>query len=334
MNASNGANRYKPTGFIVFAAIIAAIILMVTSSTYRRPCTIHVGGQPVASVASNQAAMRVLSMARKNALGTCKNLNVRFDKPVTISPAPKNTGITPIPEALKAIEESADVEVQAYAVVADDAAVVALTSKADAEKSLDMLKKYYESKVKGKSSTSFKGNVYVDCRYVPSDILRETAEDALAIMTSISKPAVYHVIQSGDRAVNLSAQYAISMQDMKKLNPEVNLEKLVEGTHLLIHHAQLPIVVVSKVETTKTTTVNAPAESVRAGISTGKRTARLVVTYENGMPVSEEIVSQLTTWERPKTPQIQTDDGRYRDNSSRRYRRHSKYSRYSRTGRN
>jgi hypothetical protein len=271
MNGSNGAPRHRLTGLTVFAVIIAAIVWIAVANTYGRPCTIQVDGQPVASVASRLAATRVLSTARKNALGDYEKMNTRFDKQVTISSAPKNTGITPIPEAIKAVEESAGVEIQAYAVVAGDAAVVALPSKADAEKSLDMIKQHYQSKVKaGGGDISFKGDVHVDRRYVPSDLIRENAEGALATMTSISKPAVYHIVEPGDRAVRLSAQYAISMQDMKNLNPGIDMERLVEGTHLLIQRAQLPVVVVSKVETTKTTTVNAPGREHSGGDSHGK----------------------------------------------------------------
>ena len=332
MNGSNGAPKHKLTGLAGFAAIIVAVIWIAAANSYGHPCTIRVEGQPVASVASRTAAMRALSIARKNALGDCRKMNTRFDKQVTISSAPKNTGITPIPEAAKAVEESAGVEVQAYAVVAGDTAIVALPQKADAENSLGMLKKHYQSKTKTGGDVSFKEDVHIDRRYVPSDIVRETVDGALTTMTSISKPAVYHVVERGDRAVNLAAQYAVSMQDMKKLNPGIDMNRLVEGTHLLIRRAQFPIVVVSKVETTKITTVNAPAESARMGIRTGKRTARVVITYENGAPVSEEIVSQLTTWERPKTPVVQPDDNGYSDGSSRHYRGRYRHYRHYRTG--
>ena len=287
----------------VFAVILAGVGIWIAGSYLSgAPYTITVSGKPVATVESLRAAKAVLRKARLERASGVPAGSVRFAEPVKLRRASKDAELVDVPEAVGAVEKAAPVEVESFAIVVDDSPMAALPEKKQAEEALSLVKQHYAGKPgRLRIEPAFKEEVFVEKRYVGVEKLYPSTEDAVRVLTSIAEEPVFHTVKLGDRAVNLAVQYGVPISEMKKLNPQMDLDRLVEGDRLLIKKARPPVTVVYKTQITKTVTVSPPPEArryVRARI--GKREMKILVTYENGELVSEEILSQVTTWELPK----------------------------------
>jgi LysM repeat protein len=236
------------------------------------------------------------------------------------------------------LESRVTVEANAYAINVDSKPAVALKDEQSAKKALTLLRSFYESKIDGRTSESrFKENVFVAKDYVPVPLIRNSADDAANYLQSEADPPVVHTIQPGDRAVKLAVAYGVPISELKALNPKANLDRLVEGDQLIIRRAKPLITVVTRSLVTKSVTVEPPAKLRRyRSVGAGRRAVRMYVVYENGQPVSNELISQVTTWDRPKNQrEYGGDDAIYSrqdgtDRRSRGYRRYRHYRHYSR----
>lgn len=262
------------------------------------PYTIEVDGKPVVSVESRSIAKKALADVRLQRAGNAPG-SVRFVQSVTFRRAGGSVELSDLPEAVRAVEKAVSIEAEGFAIIVDDKPVVALPTKEDAEKTLDLVKRFYERRVKTLyTSSAFKENVFVDKRFVEVGKLRSSPEDAVGVLTTTSEKPLVHVVVRGDRAVHLLTQYGISMAQLKSLNPGIDPERLTEGDLLTIQLPKLPITVICKSMLTETASVT-PPQDLRYGPRTGTRVSKIMVTYENGERVGEEIISQVTTWDRP-----------------------------------
>ncbi|HUV04139.1 MAG TPA: LysM domain-containing protein [Armatimonadota bacterium] len=287
----------------VFAAILAGLGIWIAGSRLSgAPYTITVGGKPIATVESLRAAKAVLHGARLERASGVPADSVRFAQRVELRRAAKNAEFVDVPEAVGAVEKAAPVEVEAFAIVVDDRPAVALPKKEQAEQTLRLVKEHYRRNLgRLRIEPTFKEEVFVERRYVGVEKLCAAPEDAVRVLTSTAEKPVFHTVVAGDRAVNLAVQYGVPISEMKKLNQQMNLDELMEGDQLLVRKGKPPVTVVCKKWTTRTVAVTPPPEARRhVRAKTGKREMRILVTYENGELVSEDVISQVTTWETPE----------------------------------
>ena len=303
-------------GAIPFIAFASGVVLY---QVQKSPCAILINGKPVATVESRFVAKRVLAEARAlNAHGAPSSA-LRFVERVTMRRASGSDEMSEIPEAVHAVEQAASVEAELFAISVDGAPMIGLPSKALADRTMELVKQHYEKGLPnavGKST--FKGDVFVAKRFIAADKFRETPETARDTLTVITEPAVTHTVVSGDRAVNIARQYGKSLVTLEALNPGVDMERITEGDLLVIQRAKQPVTVITRSVVTKTVEIAPPPEAARYSRSrTGKRVMRVMMTYENGQPASEEIISQITTWDRPRS---RHSDGSYSGRRSKRSR--------------
>lgn len=290
--------RFSIIGAVSVVGILGVVAWTLVDDLHGAPYIIEVDGKPIVTVESRSAAKKVLADVRLQRAGSASG-SVRFVESVAFHRVEANADVCELPEAVRTLEKAVTIEAESFAIIVDDKPVVALPSKADAEKSLDLVKRFYERKVKTLyASSDFKENVFVDKRYVEAGRLRSTPRDAVTALTTTSERPKVHVVERGDRAVHLLRRYDISMAQMKSLNPGVDPERITEGDVLTIQLPKLPVTVVCKSMVTETASVT-PPQGVRYGPRTGTRVSKMLVTYENGQRVSEEVISQVTTWDRP-----------------------------------
>lgn len=316
----------QPWGGRLYLLAVAVVVLGAAAGAIyqlqKSPCTILVNGTPVANVESRLVAKKVLAQARELGSHGAPSHAVRFVDRVTLRGVSGQADMSELPEAVGALQKAAAVEAELYAINVDGTPLVALSSKADADQTLELVKQYYEKDLHdlvGKST--FKGDVFVEKHYIGTEKYYKNPEDACRALTSISEDAVTHTITPGDRAVHLAAQYHVSFNELKALNPGLDMDRLTEGDQLVIRPAKQPVVVICKAIAMKTVTVTPPSDTGRYSRSrTGTRVMRVMMTYENGRPAGEEIISQLTTWDRPKSSYA--DEGSSTGRHYRHYRRH------------
>lgn len=289
----------KRTRWILTASVLGIIAVIVGwTQLTKPPYTILVDGKPIVTVESRGAAKRILSDLRQ--LGEVPDESTRFTQSVTMRKASDSAEITDLPEATKRLQPAVNVEARLFAIVVNGKPIVSLANESSAQQTLDLLKrKYQEQTSSNPSETSFKEAVSVAERHVPMSLFRRSPEEALSVLTSPSEQAVYHKVAPGDRAVHIALRYGISVQQLKSLNPDADLNRLSDGDTLLVQTPRLPITVVTKSLVDRTTTVEHESGRRRGRTSGGKRHTKAYIVYENGKQADEQLISQLTTWQRP-----------------------------------
>lgn len=301
--ASSRSKKWIWKTLVLLAALITGIgSWMAVSRLSSGPHAIMINDNPVVSVKSRNIAKEVLREVKFRGTDNLPGGSVRFTQHVTIRKSPVNMELSDMSDAVDALGAAVTVEIKSFAITADGAPVVTLPGREAAEETLRLVKQFYERKLGTLDTQStFKEKIFIDEQFVDIRKFRTSPEDALILLTTISEKPLIHMVQRGDRAVKIANQYGITFDELQRMNLHTNLELLTAGSRLVIRRPKMPITVVSKAKVTKTVTVTPPPEVRKyGGARTGKRRMQVVAVYENGIPVSEEIVSQVTTWDRPR----------------------------------
>ena len=281
----------------VFISILAVVAgWLYTSRLSSGPTSIVIDGKPVVTVESKVMAEAVLDRVRSAKTEGLPDSEIRLTEPVRLKKASSKAGMAEMPEAVSALESRVGVEAALTCIVVDGKPVVALGQEKAASETLELLKKHYQQELETRAESEFKESVYIDKLFVDPGIYRRTSEEAVRVLTTPTEDPTYHTVERGDRAAKIVPKYDISLAELKKLNPEVNVEQITEGDRLLIRLPGMPVTVITRAVRTKTVTVTPPPGAGRTG-RVGTREMKIEVTYHNGQPVRERIVSQITRWE-------------------------------------
>ena len=265
------------------------------------PHTVYVDGKPVVTLESRQDAKSVLDEVKSRQLSGKVIASPSFAQKVALRRAAKDAQIDPREDAVSALDGILVLKAQAYAIVVDDEPTIALSSEDDANQALELLKQRYSSRLKNLyAKPTFRESVVVDRRYLPVDSIMASPEKAAEHLTIVREKPIYHTLEQGDRAVYITAQYGTSLDELKALNPQMDVNRLTEGDRLLVRRPKAPVTVVTKALVTEITPVKSPAGR-RMSAKTGKRQTWAVVTYENGIEVRRDVPRVMTTWDKPAT---------------------------------
>ncbi len=302
----------------VFLVVIAALgSWLAYDNLMGRPHSIVVDGKPVVTLESRGEAASVLAQVKDRHLDGKQVQSAAFAQRVTFRRAEGSAEIAARDDAVSVLDEMLTLKAQAYAIVVDEKVVTALPKEEDGYRALDLVKQKYAQRLKNVyAKPSFKENVSVDRRYLAVDTILPNAEKAAEYLMTVHEKPTYHTLKPGDRAVYITAEYGISLADLKKLNPGIDVNRLTEGDKLLVRRPKPPVTVVTKSLVTKITPIKAPAER-GVPARTGKRQTWAVITYENGHEVSQDPIRVMTTWDKP-TPKPARNTGKRSYQSNRR----------------
>lgn len=282
---------------ILFVGLTIIGAWQVNRYSHATPYAVYVDGEPVVTLRSKGVAEAVLKTLRSRFANGLPSSCVRFKQTVRLQPAPQGVRISKPTEAVKKLGEMLCPEVWAFAIVVDDMPVIGLRSNEEAEQALEILKKSFAEKIdKLSGQPTFKEKVVIHRQYVTPDRIAPDPKTAAKVLMAPAGERQYYTVRLGDRAVNIALQFGLTLDQLKKLNPKINLDKIREGDRLLVKLPKPPITVVTKRLVTKVTEVSGPAE-LKHKKKLGKRHTTAVIIYENDTPVGEEVISQVTVWE-------------------------------------
>ncbi len=295
----------------VFLIVIAALgSWLAYTNLIGTPHTIVIDGKPSVTLETRPEARSVLEEVRSRQLGDRELESPAFAQRVSIRRASPGAAINVRQEAVSTLDQALVLKARGFAILVDDQVTIALGKEKEAAAALNLVKQRYAQRLKSLySRPGFKEKVAIDARYLPVEKILAGPESAADYLTAVHEKPTYHTLKPGDRAVRLTAQYGISLDELKALNPGINMDRLVEGDRLMVRKPKQPITVVTKALVTKVTPVKAPAER-GVPARTGKRQTWAVVTYENGREVSQDAIRVMTTWDKPAPRQSYSSSGR------------------------
>lgn len=197
------------------------------------------------------------------------------------------------------------VMVKASQICLDSKPVVALRREALARSVLEELKtKFAAFQQPGLlKRIDFKGKVEIKEGYVKADEIKDKRE-AGQILIKKTKGEKTHQVQKGEVAGRVARKYHLSLADLQRANPGVNLDKLSIDQILRISKSKPALIVVaqkrvSSLEKTPFSTVQVlddnlfkdQTRTIRVG-EKGEKRVTYLVTYENNREVSRGKISE------------------------------------------
>lgn len=298
----------SPVSGKVSLRIIIAVLLAIPCSllllaiSHRLPHVILIDGVTVARTRSLQAAKDAVREATAMATGKPVSARIRLRQRISYHRAPNSSRLMDTREAALAVSKAITAESLLYAICSNGKPFAALPGKGDAIEALEELKLRYRNLPGGiKGDCEFRDKVEIKRQYVPIRIACASVDEAVKLLASDVTPPILHRVAHGERAFNIANQYHVSVADLTRLNPGADVNLLEDGQKLVIRPGVKPITVVTRAFVTMSAQLALPPEVYRRSKRFGgSRTTKMVMIYENGQPVNSEIISQVTTWKRPR----------------------------------
>ena len=290
--------------FKVLAACLAAVLVIGGAALlYVRhlgqPVTILINGNPVGTVRNAAAANALISDAEKAKIGPAFAAEepIRMQK-VSLIRAAANVPQDPDDAVQTKLERLLTLRVPAFVILVNKQPSLAFPTPDAATQALRLVQNHWaqmppSAPVVGQAQIT--QAVTIEKRIVDTKLLRADPAKAASYYWT-PPPSRTYAVKRGDLGSRIAARFHISLTDLIRANPNINLNRLKPGDTL--HVQKMPLLLTVRVQKTLVTT-----EKVRPGTpayAAGSQRVTYLVTYLNGQEVSREAQS-VVILQKPKT---------------------------------
>ncbi|MDR3707705.1 MAG: LysM peptidoglycan-binding domain-containing protein [Capsulimonadaceae bacterium] len=287
-------------------SILLAVLLVLGAGIYIykqtqiSPVHVDVNGQHVTDFTDYNAAARALDKLRSDAAdGFPSSAHPQFAEKVQIVRYPSNWRDLQLAFSDRAADDLAQklhVIVNAAAILADNAVVVALPSKDEAQKALDAVTKHYASlppadPVDG--TPKIREKVTIVSRRVPAALAKKKIADAVQVMLT-APPAQTYTVQNRDTGWRIARKFHMRFDKFIESNAGRDINRLSIGDTVNVSVATPPITVIVTKRSQRQEPIRQGASADRAGM----RSLTTLTTYVNGVAQGNPETLNVTTLKR------------------------------------
>jgi murein DD-endopeptidase MepM/ murein hydrolase activator NlpD len=318
---------HKKRKLTLFLSIIAVSVLFVGFSLANDAFVAKFDGETIGIVKDKEVVESILQ-------DIIMDMEKRLQKKVVISQeitfeelsSSKKSDISSETEIEERINEIIEVNVEAYAINADGNNLAYIDTEQAAKDVLRQLKEKYivdveKTEVK---KVGFVEAVKIEKSTAPPSLIKEKEEALDYIMLGTDKERIY-IVESGDTVWDISKEYGLTEEEMRKANPNVDLNRIKIGQELIVI-APEPLINVKTIETIKyEESIPYPTQYENSDVmykdeskikvhgSEGKKIVDAELEKINGIQTNKEIIKEEVliepekrivvrgTKERPKT---------------------------------
>ncbi len=292
--------------FLYWLVIAGLLLAFVWHRRTTLPVAIFVNGVPVAWLSHPSLAEQAIQLAREE-LRRRYGSQAEFAESVETGrlPLPPNLSVTSPAEAAQQLLRRVTPAQQGWLIVVNDQPVVALPSKQEAEQTLALVKaQLIPEKITLVRPPRFKEKVVVRKGKMVADKFFTNAEEAAQHLLSGSVPPQFHLVQPGEFAIRIARRYQLSLEELQRLNPGKDLNRLRAGDKLLVRQGSPLVTVVCVYQKVQKEPIPFQTERRFAphlpggALVTKQRGQRgvkevvLEVTCENGIVVGQKVVQE------------------------------------------
>lgn len=258
------------------------------------------------------SAITVLAISASVAAFTISNVNAQSSEKIRAELAEEISyvdtriadaqNLTAAAIAGKAMEESVNAPVLAYALKIDGKTAAILASDDEIRNVLSSMKKCaVEDHVEAKAQFVEKIEIF-EGMYNANDII--DSDRLSELLNKSSKVMLIHTVDKGDTRDSISKYYGITVQELIKLNPNIKNKKLKNGDKLKIVIEKKPISIKFTVTETKTQTIKFNKETVEDNIlstsykkvttegKNGEKEVTAKITYVDGREAIKDVIDE------------------------------------------
>jgi LysM repeat protein len=230
----------------LFSAVIAVLAFAwIYPSLFPGVWAVYVQGKPVVAMRDRQSVGSVVDQVKEQFAGNAGA--VRFAREVKIARAdPAKVEITDQQSAFEKLEAVWKQNADQAIIYIEGTAVVAVPTEEDAKTVLDRVRADLSASVGDlQVAPEFKQAVEVRVESTTEDILADVDTAVALLEGKDAEGAGVHRVVSGDNGWSVARQYDLSLEELWKLNPGVNLNRLHIGQELKVVGVEEPLVTVS-----------------------------------------------------------------------------------------
>ena len=288
---------------LLAACLAAALALGGAAFLYLRhqgqPVMILIDGKPVATVRNAAAANALITAAEKAKVGAAfaQEEPIRMQK-VSLLRAPSNASQDPDDSVQAKLERRLTLRVPAFLILVDKRPSLAFPTPDAATQTLRLVQAHWAqmppaAPVVGQPQIT--QSVSIEKRTVDTKLLRSDPAQAASYYWTPPSSKTY-TVRDGDLGSRIAARSHISLTDLIRANPNVNVNRLKPGDTLNVQ--KMPLLLTVRVRKTLVNT-----EKVHPGVAAsvaGVQRVTYQVTYLNGEEVSREAQS-IVIVQKPQT---------------------------------
>ncbi len=277
---------------LYWLAILALATMVIMYRRATLPVALFVNGEPVAWVSNIALARQALAMAREE-LRKRYGEKAEFAEAVDMGQLPlrPNASLVSPSEAAQQLLRRVTPAQQAWLIVVNGQPMLALPTKEEAEQALELTKAHFTPpNVTLVKPPTFKEKVVVRQGKIAMERLLTDAESAAQKFISGWEPPQYHRVQQGEFAIRIARRYNLTLDELQKLNPHKDLNRLKVGDQLLVRRGRPLVTVVCVYQVTEKVPVPFKTERRFAPTLPGGA----LVTKQRGREGEKEVVVEIT----------------------------------------
>lgn len=236
---------------VVYWLLILALVTTVAITRFARvPVALFVNGEPIAWLSDIHLARRAMDLALSK-MRQRFGMDTQFLEAVEMGnlPIPEGEHLLSPAEAAETLLGHVTPAKRAAVIWVNDRPLFALPSMKEAEQALELVKAHFvpEGAVLVKKPT-FKEQVFIrEENFALDQILPDSGIAAQRLIQG-QEPPRYHTVKRGEVALLIARRYGLTLQELQRLNPGLDLERIFAGQKLLIRPGKPLVTVVAVVQ--------------------------------------------------------------------------------------
>jgi len=295
----SGKNRIA----IAILAVLMISILSVFFYNYNTAYSVKVNGKSVGIVREKTDFTQVVD-SLKDSLDQAYAAEVVFNEIIEYSKVrAKKSEIYSVTQLERNLKQALDIKIKAFAIKADEKIISVLSTKAEAEKVLEGIKKPYIVDQDDIAEVYFSENVVVEEIPVEVNSLK-SFEDTMKLIQQGTNEIKVHEVQEGESFWTIAKKYDIDVEDLEKANPGINADKvqIKQPINLIVPKPLLTVVTVRRsryedslpfpIEFEETAALYQGEKKIKVSGKDGKQEVYVEILKHNGIEVSRVVLEE------------------------------------------
>jgi murein DD-endopeptidase MepM/ murein hydrolase activator NlpD len=229
--------KFDKKALMIPMVLITTVIVVVMLIRSTKAFEVFLDDKPIGVVESQSAFMDLverIKLSAESRYGTEMLVASRIDYKEVYLPDSNRIIDAASENLVSQVKESVQLEARVFAINVGGRDIAWLRDKDSAEQVLERLKAPYKQNAGFSVVVDFAENVSIKERIVPNDKLAELRkpDDVYSSIVQENETIKKYVVQKGDTVSEIAQKLGVSIKDIKKANPGLNVDRISIGQEL------------------------------------------------------------------------------------------------------
>ena len=303
---------YSLAGICLALVISFSLLLNAVVNRSLTAYEVHMNGRVIGVVRNEKDYVKAVEVAKEEFQILYQQEIVFTDEVEFLQVKVASDLITDRASMIKNLKQFVDIKVKSTGIKVNGEVIAFVKDMSTAEYVLETIKQPFV-KVTDENNLSIGFSEKVELEEIPADLSQiKDAEEVLNLILKGTDEAREHIVASGENSWSIAKKYELTVEDIKKANPDMNPEKLKIGQKISLvvpkpyinvktkEYAELVEVVPFDTKTENTDTLYKGDRKIVVQGVEGSKEVKAYIIKENGIEVERDVIEEKIVKE-PKT---------------------------------